>query len=88
MGAAFGAATLIIVAIIFFPSFLVSTETYISFFRSAKGTSFSAFWIFVLSSVAKVRVFSSFFTLPLTTAKFESAAYFLLRVASPFIPLK
>jgi len=47
LGAAFGAATLIIVAIIFSPSFLVSTETYISFFRSAKGASFSAFWIFV-----------------------------------------
>ncbi len=88
MGAAFGTATLVIVAIIFSPSFLVSTETYISFFRSAKGASFPAFWIFVLSSGAKVRVFSSFFTLPLTTAKFEWGSYFLLRVASPLIPLK
>lgn len=59
------AKTLILTAIILSPCFLHLIDTCIPFFNSAKGISFPAFVILVLSSTAKIRVFSSFTTLPL-----------------------
>jgi len=56
--------TLIFTAIILSPCVLYLIETHIPFLNSAKGISFPAFVILVLSSTAKIRVFSSFTTLP------------------------
>jgi len=59
------AKTLILTAIILSPCLLHLIDTCIPSFNSAKGIFLPAFVILVLSSTAKIRVFSSFITLPL-----------------------